>query len=449
MLRRVGNFGFIDTGGGDVYSFSIGAAAKGWTPSSFMMRGGVVNGLEYMNAGGVNVIPYGHDNDLPGYVRRLLERFYAGEGIMSKKTGLQWGEGPRLYMDAVDESNVLYRSWQVGEEADAILSQSDMVTQMHRCLVDLVHLEGFWVRITRTRGTRIGTGSLASIEHVPASKVRFVWPGPGAKPTHAMLADFPVIDPKTAEVLPLFDPQNPLKHASSLAYYRLYSFGHDHYSVPRYVGAFDWLELAGSLGPLLTTYLANASAVSKHIESPKSYWDDQEAFIKSECERRSVAYSAKMLEDFKDEAMEAFAATLSGKENAGKFLHTSSFWNPEANAFEGWKIVPIDNKLKEYIEALVLASKKAEAAATSGFGLDPSLSNLILDTKLGSGSEKLYALKVYNATETSLIDTTLCRPFQQFIDVNNPGSGLKIGLYRTVVEAEKNVSPSNRMKANA
>ncbi len=31
--------------------------------------------------------------------------------------------------------------------------------------------------------------------------------------------------------------------------------------------------------------------------------------------------------------------------------------------------------------------QKSEAAATSGFGLDPSLSNLILDTKLGSGSE--------------------------------------------------------------
>ena len=78
-----------------------------------------------------------------------------------------------------------------------------------------------------------------------------------------------------------------------------------------------------------------------------------------------------MLEKFKDEAMEHYAAAMTGRENAGKFLHTSQFRNPEAGNFEGWKIVPIDNKVKEYIEAQVLICKKAEAAATSGFGPDP------------------------------------------------------------------------------
>lgn len=98
---------------------------------------------------------------------------------------------------------------------------------------------------------------------------------------------------------------------------------------------------------------------------------------------------------------------------------------------------------------MVAICKKSEAAATSGFGLDPSLSNLILDTKLGSGSEKLYALKVYNATETAVPDMVLCKPFQQYIDTNHPGTDIRIGLYRTVVEAEKNVNPENRVKANA
>ena len=93
--------------------------------------------------------------------------------------------------------------------------------------------------------------------------------------------------------------------------------------------------------------------------------------------------------------------------------------------------------------------KKSEAAATSGFGLDPSLSNLILDTKLGSGSEKLYALKVYNATETAVPDMVLCRPWQAMLDCNHPGSDLRVGLYRRVVESEKNINPENRVKENA
>lgn len=264
-----------------------------------------------------------------------------------------------------------------------------------------------------------------------------------------MVADWPLASPSTSHVYPLFDPSDPLKYPVSLAYYNIYSYNHDHYSVPRFIGAFDWLELAGTLAPLLAAYNENASAISKHIESPQSYWDRAEEQIKMACQQRGIPYKKEMLEEFKDAAMEKFAASMSGKENAGKFLHTSQFWNEEANNFEGWKITAIDNKVKEYIEAMVAICKKSEAAATSGFGLDPSLSNLILDTKLGSGSEKLYALKVYNATETAVPDMVLCKPFQQFIDTNHPGTDIRIGLYRTVVEAEKNVNPENRVKANA
>lgn len=452
MIRRSGNFGFVDNGAGEIYTFSLNSRQqRGWSPSSYMLRGATGSfGFKYMNVNGVPVIPFGADNDMPGRVCQLLEKFYAGEGIMGKKAGLQWGEGPRLYRDAVEEgSNIFYRQWTVDETITADLKATDYLTQMHRCLIDLCHLEGFWVKFTLTRGRRIGAGRIAKVEHVPAGKVRFVWAGDNVRPVEAIVADWPVADPKTSHVYPLFDPREPLKHPVSLAYYNIYSYNHDHYSVPRFIGAFDWLELAGTLAPLLAAYNENASAISKHIESPQSYWDRQEEIIKDLCLQRGITYSPKMLEEFKDAAMERFAAAMSGKENAGKFFHTSNFWNPEANNFEGWKITPIDNKVKDYIEAQVAICKKAEAAATSGFGLDPSLSNLILDTKLGSGSEKLYALKVYNATETAVADMVLCKPFQQYIDTNHPGTDIKIGLYRTVVEAEKNVNPENRVKANA
>ncbi len=449
MIRRIGNFGFVDDGAGGIYSFSI--SAGGWSPSSYMLRGSSAAsfGYRYINVNGTPVIPYGADNDMPGKVRHLLENFYAGEGIMGKKAGLQWGEGPRLYRDAVDSSNVFYREWTVDEDIMADLRSTDYLMQMHRCLIDLVHLEGFWVKFTRTRGSRIGAGRIAMVEHVPAGKVRFVWPGENRVPDRAMVADWPAADPDSSHVYPLFDPSDPLRHPVSLAYFNIYSYDHDHYSVPRFIGAFDWLELAGTLAPLLAAYNGNAAAISKHIKSPQSYWDRAEERIKEVCRQKKMPYNAKMLEDFKDEAMEKFVSSMTGRSNAGKFLHTSDYWNPEANAFEGWEVVAIDNKVKDYIEAQVAICKKSEAAATSGFGLDPSLSNLILDTKLGSGSEKLYALKVYNATETAVSDMVLCRPFQIFIDVNHPGADVRIGLYRTVVEAEKNVSPENRVKANA
>lgn len=451
MIRRFGNFGFVTGEGGEIYSFKAGTASKTpWSPATYVLRGSRIGaGLDYETVNGVPIIPYGPDNDLPGHVKRLLENFYAGEGIMGKKVGLQWGEGPRLYRDAVDVNNVFYRAWTVDPAIGRSLKDADVNDQMLRCLVDLCHLEGFWVKFTRTRGSRLGDGAMAKVEHIPAAKVRFVWPGVGRLPSQAMVADFPDVRPETSYVYPLFDPSNPLKYPVSVAYYSIYTFGAEYYSVPRYVGAFDWIELVGTLAPLLAVYNQNASAISKHIESPQSYWDEQEERIKAECQRREIPYRKQMLEDFKNEAMERFAGSLTGGKNAGKFLHTENFWNPEAEKFEGWKITSIDNKIKDYIDAQVAICRKAEAAATSGFGLDPSLSNLILDTKLGSGSEKLYALKVYNATETAIPDMVLCRPFQQFIDINHPGTDVKIGLYRTVVEAEKNVNPENRVKANA
>ena len=450
MIQRVGNFGFVNDGAGGLYSFSMGTG--GWQPSSYIIRGGnsfTKFGANYITVQGVNIIPFGHDNDLPGRVCRLLEKFYAGEGVMGKKIGLQWGEGPRLYRNAVGANNTFYRAWTVDDAVQAELDRVDFLKHMQRCLTDLVHLEGFWVKFRRNRGWYVDKGKFFSIEHIPAHRVRFVWNGVGKTPIHAMVADFPNVDPADCHVYPIFDPRDPLKYSESVAYYNIYSYSHEHYSIPRFVGAFDWIELAGTLAPLLATYNQNASAISKHIESPQSYWDEREAEIKQRCEETGIPYKKSMLEKFKDEAMEKFAAILSGRENAGKFLHTETVFSPEAMKFEGWKITPIDNKFKEYIEAQVAICKKAEAAATSGFGLDPSLSNLILDTKLGSGSEKLYALKVYNATETALPDMVLCKPFQQFIDVNFPGTDIKIGLYRTVVEAEKNVNPENRMRENA
>ena len=73
-------------------------------------------------------------------------------------------------------------------------------------------------------------------------------------------------------------------------------------------------------------------------------------------------------------------------------------------------MTPIDKKVKDYIEAQIRISNKADAAATSGFGIDPVLANLILENKLSSGSEKLYSIKVYNASETAIPDMILCKP---------------------------------------
>ena len=170
--------------------------------------------------------------------------------------------------------------------------------------------------------------------------------------------------------------------------------------------------------------------------------------LKSVCQKKGIPYTSKLLEAYKDKTMEKFAEGMTGVKNVGKFMHTSSFFDELSQEYEGWKVTPIDKKVKDYIEAQIRISNKADAAAASGFGIDPILANLILENKLSSGSEKLYSIKVYNASETAIPDMILCKPVQEYINANFPGTKTRIGLYRTIVNAEENVSPQNRIKNN-
>ena len=74
MIRRHGNFGFVDNGAGEKYSFNLGARSGGWAPSSFMIRGGASDfGYKYIIVNVSPILPYGLDNYMPGHVCRLVE----------------------------------------------------------------------------------------------------------------------------------------------------------------------------------------------------------------------------------------------------------------------------------------------------------------------------------------------------------------------------------------
>lgn len=450
-IRRVGNFGLIDAGNGQLFSFDISGKSKLWKPSSVMISGGGGYFTKKMSLGNIDIVPMGENNDMPGDVQRLLDRFYAGEGIMGKIAGLQWGEGPHFYMDAIDtENNRFYKKWTIDERIESDLNGWDYRIFMHRCLVDLVHMQGFFVKFIRNRAPRVGlAGRLVRLEHIPYQRARLVYPKANEEfPTQIVVGDFPYPDYTKLEVLPMFDPRDPFKYPVSARYYNIYSFAKEFISTPRFLGAFSWLEIAGTLAPLLHNYNLNSSALSLHIESPQGYWDKAEERLKSVCAKKGVPYTAKMLEEYKDKTMEKFAEGMTGVKNVGKFMHTSSFFDELSQEYEGWKVTPIDKKVRDYIEAQIRISNKADAAAASGFGIDPILANLIFENKLSSGSEKLYSIKVYNASETAIPDMVLCKPVQEYISANFPGTKIRVGLYRTIVNAEENVSPQNRMKNN-
>lgn len=80
-IRRSGNFGIIDTGTDKgLISFSIGGRGKGWEPSSIQLNRRGAFFSRKISVNGTFIVPMGDNNDMPGEVMRLLDKFYAGEG---------------------------------------------------------------------------------------------------------------------------------------------------------------------------------------------------------------------------------------------------------------------------------------------------------------------------------------------------------------------------------
>ena len=154
-----------------------------------------------------------------------------------------------------------------------------------------------------------------------------------------------------------------------------------------------------------------------------------------------------MLEELKNTIMSKLAETLSGKKNAGKFFHTITLEDDNGKPWE-WNIEPIDQKITDFIEAQIKVSEKADSATTSGIGLHPALSNIMVAGKLSSGSEMLYALKLYLGSDTAIPEAIILQSLNRAIAINFPDKDLQLGFYHQVIMKEDEVSPSNRLKNN-
>lgn len=449
-IRRIGNFGIANTNHG-LISFSVGATFSGFENAA-MYNFTIPNSWQdqRMQVGEYQIIPLGYNNDLPLEIQRILDESYSGEGILGKIQGLQWGEGPRQYEEVYTPEGEIIRKWVYDQEVADFLESFDAESEILKCHIDLTHGLGFFYKIFRNRGYRIGgKPSVSEVKHISVDKARLEYPGDYMDyPQRIITGHFPNVRIDRLFAYPIWDKKKPFAYPVTMGYQNLYSFCKAFYQTPRYLGALGWMQLANGIAPLLTNYNANASAISYHIESPQEYWDEAKARLEENCKLKNIVYTDKMLEDYKDKAFENFTSALTGTENVGKFLHTQEFFNEVANKFQGWKVTPIDKKIKDYVDAQIAIANKADSASTSGFGLSPSLSNIIVDGKMNSGSEMLYALKGYFATETAVPEMILFKPFNDVLKVNFPDKNIKLGFFRRIVMKEDQVAPEKRMKEN-
>lgn len=400
---------------------------------------------------GRKIIPYGNDNRLPTNLRNILDENNLGPGILERQMGLLWGQGP--YLNKLSfEGGKITRQWQEDREIKVWLESWDYIGYLKGCMTDYLHLKGFFDAKYLEKGYRIGhIPKIACLEHIPAKNARLEWTDTrNIKDVHNIIVgDFENNCLNTGvKVYPIYDRKNPARYPVSASYNHTYSFSRDFYAVPQYWGALRWL-VRGSEIPNIFKYVTdNGINLAYHIRAPHEYWENKRLALQEQhpswdsarVENEISSLTAKLLKDL--------TQVLSGKENAGKFFYTIDLPSDSNGEHVSWKIEAIDQKIKDFVESQLKISEASTSAITSGMGLHPSLSNVMVNGKLASGSELLYAFKLYLLSDTEIASSVILEPINQAIAFNFPNKDLKLGFYHQSLKSEEDITTSDRIKNN-
>lgn len=413
-----------------------------------------IQGVSTYFVGDYIVHPYGYNNDLPEVIRDVVKKNYLAPGLLTKKTQLVWGVGPKLYTERISDGKVV-KDWKEDNEVQDWLDSFDSEDYMLKCCIDYHHIEGLFSELVQARSGRVGSPKIARLEHIQPNGARLATTknSSSKKADTAIITDFNFQDFRKAfdyKAYPLFDYRQPFAHKRSVFYSNLYSFCTDYYTVPDLYGSLEWLRRSTAVPLIFKALSDNSLNVKYHVVSPAAFWDDKRENLKEECSKRGIVYKEKMLLQYKENLLAEISQVLTGDEAVGRFWHTSKTFVVEGtNLIEhGWEIKPIDQNIKDFVESQIKISERADYAVAGGMNVHGALGNISGKGTSDSGSEQLYALKNYMLTGIDIPEMIITKAINYAIKANWPQKKLKLGFHHNVVEKESDITPSNRIKNN-
>jgi hypothetical protein len=405
--------------------------------------------------GNYKVFPYGINNDLPDVIKQVVKNNYIAPGILTKKTQLLWGVGPKLYTESFVDGK-LVREWINDPEITNWLESWGYEDYLLKCCVDYHHVEGTFSKYELSKGSRIGKNFINKIVHIAPDKARLstLIDSNSTVPTHVITTDwnFNTIDALMEyKVYPVFDFLNPFQHRNSVLYSNMYSFCTDYYTIPDLYGTMEWLKRSTATPLILKAFSKNAINMKYHIVSPAAFWDKKREDIQANCVKTGKEYNESMLVEYKEMLLNQISDVLTGEENVGKYLHTTkSITVMGTNLAEhGWEVKTIDQNIKDFVEAQIKISERSDYAVAGGLNLHGALGNISGKGTADSGSEQLYALKNYLLTGIDIPEMIVMKPLNYAIRANFPNKkGVKLGFYHNVPEKEQDIAPKDRIKNN-
>ena len=400
--------------------------------------------------GGVNVIPWGANNDLPLKIRDLLETNNIGPGLLARKLGLLYGQGPLLYKTVMTDDGP-ERRWVEDKEIQSWLDSWDYRRYIRNALTQFIHTNSHFTKYVSGKARRIGKQWIARLECLEAKDCLLVWPTRhGELLKHVTLDDVrqvlvgDMVHQTDLRLFPVFDKWNPMEHEAAIYYHSLRSYGRNLYAVPSFLGSIPWMANANDIPEIVRALNSNLIAAAYIVHEPAQYWEQKQTDLQDDHPDWSNERINKELDKLRGELTKKLADVMAGKKNAGKFFTCIDFEGDRGEKQE-WKIEPIDMNIDKYLTAQKTISKIADSSSTSGFGLSPALSNTIIDGKSDSGGQMLYALKIFIGADTQIPEEVALEGINDAIHINFPGKGdIRLGLWHKIVQKEDNVSAGER-----
>ena len=396
---------------------------------------------------GFSIIPWGETNTYPETIRTILDDNNLTPEVLTKTSQLLYGQGPGLYrMEHTDGKR--HKTWVNDAAIEAWLATWDWEEYLLKCCIEFRTINGHFTKYFRNKGARVGNGlQIAKLEHVSSVFARMEWPDNNWKVNNIITGEFSAPWRIGLNTYPVFDPGDPFRYPVSMRYSNLYSYALDHeYSRSPFHGTMNWITLSSSIPKLLLNFNMNSAAIKYHIKSPAVYWEQKRTKLIEQCADTGILYTEKMLDDLKDATYVKITEALSGGDNAGKMVTTEELFDDNANVYSGWKIDVLDQKVGDFINAQIAIAERAAFETTSGIGLHPALSNLSRDGNLPSGSEQLYAFKLYLSTGIDIPESIVTKDINYALRANFPGTDLKVGFYHDNILTEEATTPADRMK---
>lgn len=450
-VKKIGNSGVMNIPEVGVFSFYTGATTTSDLWDTIVLSDNDVQWEADADiVAGKKIVPYGSNNRLPIVVRDMMENNNLAPGILEREIGLLHGQGPQLYLEVVEDGEIV-RKWTYDQEIWDWLKRWNYRRFIDMATVEYKYLKGFFVKRFLQRGSRLGQKPYFILQVSPGTDSRLGWVESRRLEdvSEIYTGDFENNCSKNGiRTWPVWDKYFAFEYGASMSYHNSYSFAHNFYSIPGFWGTRKWIARSSDVPDILKYLSDNGLYLTHHIHSPAGYWEQIREKMEKKYPSKSDTQIDALMEEVKTETFRKISSVLAGKKNVGKFIETVDFFDEEAGAVVSWKVDPIEQKVKDFIEAQLKISEAADQATTSGIGLHPALSNMMMSGKSASGSEMLYALKLYLASDTTIPETVIMEPINECIAAMWPEKKARLGFYHKIVLKEENVSPQDRTSTN-